>query len=69
MATKRQIDPIARFMQEHDEALVQLAALNKSTRSVAEDGFSEDAYSRCITGAKKRRSFRSWSDMSRDRPS
>jgi hypothetical protein len=40
MALKRNIDPIAQFMQEHDHALVELASLNKSSRSIAEDGFS-----------------------------
>ncbi|MEW6511907.1 MAG: hemerythrin domain-containing protein [Bacteroidota bacterium] len=48
MVPKRHIDPIARFMQEHDEALVQLAALNKSTRSLAEQGFSMEAYRRVL---------------------
>jgi iron-sulfur cluster repair protein YtfE (RIC family) len=52
MATKRQIDPIARFMAEHDQALVQLAALNKATRSVAENGFSDDAYRRILTAVE-----------------
>lgn len=42
----RRIDPIAQFMQEHDEALLQLSALNKGTRSIAENGFSEDAFRR-----------------------
>lgn len=42
----RRIDPIAQFMQEHDEALLQLSGLNKGTRSIAENGFSEDAFRR-----------------------
>jgi hemerythrin-like domain-containing protein len=33
-------------MQEHDEALVQLSALNKSSRSLVEDGFSMGAFRR-----------------------
>ena len=45
-APRRRIDPIAQFMQEHDEALVQLAALSKASRSIAEDGFSMDAFRR-----------------------
>ena len=45
-APRRQIDPIAQFMQEHDETLVQLSALNKASRSIAEDGFSMDAFRR-----------------------
>jgi hemerythrin-like domain-containing protein len=52
MALKRHIDPIARFMQEHDEALVQLSSLNKSTRSLAEDGFSMEAYRRLLTAVE-----------------
>jgi hemerythrin-like domain-containing protein len=45
---QRRIDPIARFMQEHDEALLQLSSLNKATRSIAESGFSEDAYRKVL---------------------
>lgn len=52
MAPKRHIDPIARFMQEHDEALVQLASLNKSTRSIAEEGFTMEAYHRLLTAVE-----------------
>ncbi len=33
-------------MQEHDEALVQLAALSKASRSIVEDGFTADAFRR-----------------------
>lgn len=46
MLNKRQIDPIAQLMQEHDEALVKLSMLNKATRSIAEDGFTDDAYAK-----------------------
>jgi hemerythrin-like domain-containing protein len=46
MIDKRHIDPIAQLMQEHDEALLKLAMLNKATRSIAENGFSEDAYAK-----------------------
>jgi hemerythrin-like domain-containing protein len=46
---KRPIDPIARFMQEHDEALIQLSTLGKATRSVAEQGYSVDAYRKILT--------------------
>ena len=31
-------------MQEHDEALVQLSALNKATKTIAESGFTPDAF-------------------------
>ncbi len=48
MVVRRHIDPIAQFMQEHDEALVQLASLNKASRSIAESGFSPDAFRRIL---------------------
>lgn len=48
MAGRRHIDPIARFMQEHDEALVQLSALKKATTAVAETGFTMDAYGKIL---------------------
>ena len=48
MIDKRHIDPIARLMQEHDEALVKLSMLNKATRSIAENGFTQDAYSKIL---------------------
>ena len=35
-------------MQEHDEALVKLSMLNKATSSIAENGFSEDAYEKIL---------------------
>lgn len=49
MALKRHIDPIARFMQEHDKALVQLSTLSKATSSLAEQGFSAEAYRKILT--------------------
>ena len=49
MALARHIDPIAQLMQEHDEALVQLSSLTKSTRAIAEHGFSQDAYRRVLS--------------------
>lgn len=48
MPLKKHIDPIAQFMQEHDETLVQLSSLNKASKSIAEDGFTQDAYYRLI---------------------
>ncbi len=45
---KAHIDPIAQLMQEHDDALLKLAMLNKATRSISENGFSEDAYSKVL---------------------
>lgn len=48
MVVRRHIDPIAQFMQEHDEALVQLASLNKASRSIADTGFSQDAFRRIL---------------------
>jgi hemerythrin-like domain-containing protein len=48
MLDRRHIDPIARLMQEHDEALLKLSMLNKATRSIAENGFSDDAYAKIL---------------------
>jgi hemerythrin-like domain-containing protein len=44
MALQKNIDPIAQFMQDHDHALRQLAALNKASHSMAENGFTDEAY-------------------------
>ncbi|MCW5896323.1 MAG: hemerythrin domain-containing protein [Bacteroidetes bacterium] len=49
MVDKRRIDPIAQLMQEHDEALLKLSMLNKATRSIAENGFSDDAYAKILS--------------------
>ncbi|MDL1892665.1 hypothetical protein FBQ87_07205, partial [Sphingobacteriales bacterium CHB3] len=49
MLDKRRIDPIAQLMQEHDEALLKLSMLNKATRSIAENGFSDDAYAKILS--------------------
>ncbi len=46
MTPARQIDPIARFMQEHDQTLLQLAALNRATRTLAEHGWNGEAFRR-----------------------
>jgi len=35
-------------MQEHDEALVQLAALSRGTRSLAQEGFTREAYRKVL---------------------
>jgi hemerythrin-like domain-containing protein len=40
MAAGRSIDPVAQFMQEHDHALQQLAALNRAIRALEEHGCS-----------------------------
>lgn len=40
------IDPIARFMQEHDHALDQLASLSKAARTIEEEGLTPDAQRR-----------------------
>lgn len=47
---KQQIDPIAQFMREHDEMLIHLSSLNKASTSIAQHGFSVDAFDR-INGA------------------
>ena len=46
------IDPIAQFMQEHDEALSQLSSLTKATRSIEEQGYSADAHRKMLTALK-----------------
>lgn len=46
MAARKHIDPIARFMQDHDKVLVVLASLNKATRSIADHGYTDDAFRR-----------------------
>lgn len=33
-------------MQEHDEALVQLSALSRATRSIADNGYTDEAFRR-----------------------
>ncbi|MFN0156692.1 MAG: hemerythrin domain-containing protein [Bacteroidota bacterium] len=52
MTLKRKIDPIAQFMQEHDDALVHLASLNKYSKALAETGFSHDAYKRILSAVE-----------------
>jgi regulator of cell morphogenesis and NO signaling len=52
MAVRRHVDPIARFMQEHDTTLMQLSALNRATLSLAEVGYSEEALSRVRVATK-----------------
>jgi hemerythrin-like domain-containing protein len=44
MALKKRIDPIAQLMQEHDEALLKLSSLRKASQSIAERGFTEEAF-------------------------
>jgi hemerythrin-like domain-containing protein len=36
-------------MQEHDQALVQLSSLNKSTRAISENGYTPDAFRRVLS--------------------
>lgn len=48
LAARRQIDPIARFMQDHDVALEQLASLSKATRTISEQGLTPDARRRVL---------------------
>lgn len=43
MPVRRTIDPIARFMQEHDVTLMHLSALNRATRSLVENGYSPES--------------------------
>jgi hemerythrin-like domain-containing protein len=46
MATKKEIDPIAQFMQEHDVALEQLASLSKATRMIEKEGWTPEVEQR-----------------------
>lgn len=48
-AVKATIDPIAQFMQEHDQALTQLSSLTRATRSMAAQGFSGEAHQKVVT--------------------
>ena len=41
---RRHGDPIAEFMQEHNEALIQLKLLSRSTQSILQHGYSSQAY-------------------------
>jgi regulator of cell morphogenesis and NO signaling len=43
MAGRRPIDPIARFMQEHDVTLMHLSSLNRATRALVENGYTAEA--------------------------
>ncbi len=52
MTLKRKIDPIAQFMQEHDDALVQLASLNKYSKAIVENGYSTQAYERILSAVE-----------------
>ncbi len=44
MALKKRIDPIAQLMQEHDEALLKLSSLRKASQSIADKGFTQEAF-------------------------
>ncbi len=44
--TRTRIDPIAQFMQEHDQALVQLSQLRKASASIEAEGYSAEAWRR-----------------------
>ncbi len=46
---KKTVDPIAQLMQEHDNALLHLSALNKATQSIAADGYTEDRFQKVTT--------------------
>ena len=42
MESRRAIDPIARFLQEHDHALQELSSLGKAVKSLEENGWTPD---------------------------
>ncbi len=48
----KHIDPIAQFMQEHDEMLLQLSSLNRHTRNIAEHGFSQESFNRVLAAVE-----------------
>ena len=48
VATQRDIDPIARLMQEHDVAMEQLSSLSKATKIIEEHGLTPDAKRRVL---------------------
>lgn len=43
MPTRHAIDPIARFLQEHDHALQELSSLGKAVRSIEREGWTPEA--------------------------
>lgn len=49
---KKVTDPIAQLMQEHDETLRQLQKLSKASKSLLEDGFSEDYFDQVLSSLK-----------------
>ncbi len=49
MVNSRQIDPIARLLQDHDRALVQLATLNKAAKAISEHGFSPESFRKVLS--------------------
>lgn len=49
---KHSTDPIARLMQEHDDALLQLKLLSKAVRGIASDGYT-GPHSRRMASALK----------------
>jgi hemerythrin-like domain-containing protein len=51
-AERISIDPIAQFMQEHDQALSQLSLLTKATRTMESHGYSGEAFKRVQTALK-----------------
>jgi hypothetical protein len=51
-AERVSIDPIAQFMQEHDQALSQLSALSKAILSIEAQGLTPDAHKKVLTALK-----------------
>jgi hemerythrin-like domain-containing protein len=49
MRATRRIDPIAQFMQDHDQLLVQLSVLNKSARAMETTGYAVEHFQRLMT--------------------
>ncbi len=49
---RKAVDPIAQFMQEHDEMLLKLSSLNKYGRQLAEDGYSDSAFEHVLSAVE-----------------
>jgi iron-sulfur cluster repair protein YtfE (RIC family) len=49
---KRRKDPIAELMQEHNEALIHLKSLTKSTQAFSQEGFTPGVYKNVLSALR-----------------
>ncbi|MEK7262996.1 MAG: hemerythrin domain-containing protein [Bacteroidota bacterium] len=49
---KEPFDPIAEFMQEHDDAVHQLHQLNDAAKQLAAHGYSKEAFKKVLLGLR-----------------